>query len=99
MVARPRTLLPWADTVIDKTTVRTSRGALNLKTVFIWVEPPGKPRADLQGWRWNENRIVISLSFDSQFASFRCLSGCSESQFRSTFRRARETITRLNACN
>ena len=38
----------------------------------------------------------ISLSFDSQFASFRCLSGFRNLSFRSPSARARETITRLN---
>jgi hypothetical protein len=33
--------LPWAEAVIDRTTARTTSGVLNLKTVFIWVGPPG----------------------------------------------------------
>lgn len=38
----------------------------------------------------------MSLSFDSQFASFRCLSGLRNPWFRFLSARARETTTRLN---
>jgi hypothetical protein len=41
IVARPRTPLACAAVVIDKTTARTTNGVLNLKTVFIGVEPLG----------------------------------------------------------
>src|ERR1700738_4542692 len=97
IVAKPRTLLPWAGAVIDSTTARTTSGVQNLKIVFIAVRPPGLPRVICEALVRTKTGSPITLSFDSQIASFRCLSCCSGFSLPISTARARETVTHVNA--